>query len=107
MKFAYQLSLVTFVGFLCLTCCIEAQDDALPSALVDLGTAEDELVDVALEHEEVADKCASIKQKIDQATSSGTPVDQKLQKRFDDCQTYLKDLEEDIEEQVQQILGQK
>lgn len=108
MKFAKQVLsypvLLVLVGFLCLFHSIKAQEE--PSALVDLGTEEDELVDEALEHEEVEDRCNAIQQKIDQAASAGTPADPKLEKRLQDCKNYLQKLESDIAEQVEKILSQ-
>lgn len=106
MKLAFQLSLFAVVSLLCLVCHAVAEDDDLPSALVDLGTPEDDLVDEALEHEEVAEKCLGIKEKMELAEESGDPIDPKLQKKFDDCVRYLDDLEDEIDGLVDKITSE-
>lgn len=104
MKFANQLSFFALVVLVCLICYTTAQDK-VPSALVDLGTPDDDLVDAALEHEEVADKCQDIVQRILLAQASGAPINSKIQKKLDSCMKYLDNLEEIIEVLTDQIIN--
>lgn len=65
---------------------------------------EEELAELAEEHFEVRTDCARLKAMIREAQkNNATGVDPELQQASDDCQEYLKELEEEMAEVTEEI----